>query len=645
MAYSIQTAVSDGTLEVLDLSIKYMDKSHIFVYVDDVLVDGSSYSYVWLTDTRIQVVPAVAKGSTLKVIRKTLTDKMWHEFSKGARFSTTSMDDNFEQLLFLAQEYSEGIYVSDFYTDIDVHLKRILNLGDPIQDGDAVNLKTLKKYLPNADLIPPLVERIAAAAVAASASAAAVAAIPTDLASTASGKGAEMVAFKQAGSGAVATNVQAKLSESVSVKDFGAVGDGVTDDTAAFVAAQNASMFIFIPAGTYVLDNFRPRTGRNFYGSGYENTIIKQKETGNYAINCLSDATVGQLLGVSITNLKMVGATGATVAALNIEANGVYAVTHSRFDYVAKNTYSPLRMNCPTAGAIYNCEIKVTSDVSSVGITSEGTYNRYDYFITNVASGLYLNDISTSCVFHKLVTEGAIQINGQDNEFQFIAVENFIGNAQTTVLRLAGTGHNVHHARFINIPNSKVTNQSGIEVYSGRTSINNVSFFGTYPAGAPYYPMFLAPGTSGSISNFNRGDTNQTLDGYTTGSILRAWTFNGENNLIRAPKTRNGIYVWVNTFATSGETVFFGENSTYNDWYDAFVLNVAGTLATLTITLPQSPVNGQTATITSATGTVTTLTLAPGAGKSVVGAPTGLAAGGSFTLVYRSSNTTWYRVQ
>lgn len=162
MAYSIQTAVSDGTLEVLDLSIKYMDKSHIFVYVDDVLVDGTAYSYVWLTDTRIQVVPAIASGSTIKVIRKTLTDEMWNEFSKGARFSTTSMDENFKQLLFLAQEYSEGIYVSDFYTDVDIHLKQILNLGDPVNDGDAVNLKTLKEYLPNANLLPPLVERIAA---------------------------------------------------------------------------------------------------------------------------------------------------------------------------------------------------------------------------------------------------------------------------------------------------------------------------------------------------------------------------------------------------------------------------------------------------------------------------------------------------
>ena len=71
------------------------------------------------------------------------------------------------------------------------------------------------------------------------------------------------------------------------------------------------------------------------------------------------------------------------------------------------------------------------------------------------------------------------------------------------------------------------------------------------------------------------------------------------------------------------------------------VMNPAGTLATGTVTMPASPVDGMTISFSS-TQQITALTVAGNTGQSIVGNPNKILAGGAATFVYRLSNTTWY---
>ena len=114
-------------------------------------------------------------------------------------------------------------------------------------------------------------------------------------ASTSLSVNAASVLYNEGGTGAVNRNVEEKLQESVSVKDFGATGDGTTDDYAAiqtaieYAFANNVN--ILFPKATYAVgatllipQNFDPTfTGQN---------PIVTIEGGNSIFNMLDNITL-----------------------------------------------------------------------------------------------------------------------------------------------------------------------------------------------------------------------------------------------------------------------------------------------------------------------------------------------------------------
>jgi len=107
------------------------------------------------------------------------------------------------------------------------------------------------------------------------------AALRTDLAAS---TGAALVGSIASGAGAVARTVQVKLRDTVSVKDFGAVGDGVANDTAAIQAAINTGSTVYMPQGAYlVTDRVSMQKGQILHGDGRTKSFFKITPAFNMA--------------------------------------------------------------------------------------------------------------------------------------------------------------------------------------------------------------------------------------------------------------------------------------------------------------------------------------------------------------------------
>jgi len=133
----------------------------------------------------------------------------------------------------------------------------------------------------------------------------------------ASAGGSALVGFQQAGMGAVLRDLQAKARETISVKDFGAVGNNSTDNLAAFNAAAAAlntqgGGTLFVPRGRYFFsDRFALPTNAKITieGEGQSATVLRFASSAAGGVRFVFDDFV---------------TTGGGVRALTIESGAGY---------------------------------------------------------------------------------------------------------------------------------------------------------------------------------------------------------------------------------------------------------------------------------------------------------------------------------
>jgi hypothetical protein len=160
---------------------------------------------------------------------------------------------------------------------------------------------------------------------------------------------ADQVSYTPAGTGAVITNVQAKLRETVSVKDFGAVGDGVTDDTAAIQAAIDTVFnagggTVHIPTGTYlvsgIVKNWIGAVTVRIQGAGKRATkLLKKAGTTTPILDFSSGAGILETYS-EISDLWIQGLGSTIDAGLRVTDWGRWTIRNVQIDSCNKGIHA-----------------------------------------------------------------------------------------------------------------------------------------------------------------------------------------------------------------------------------------------------------------------------------------------------------------
>jgi len=190
---------------------------------------------------------------------------------------------------------------------------------------------------------------------------------------------ASKLSFTQAGTGAVARTIDSSLKDVVSVKDFGAVGDGTTNDAPAIQAAVDYLLAdanrntLYFPNGTYYLNttvSIKFETSRSF-------RLIGTSSAGFVSVSAPGGSRITGAPGLAAlflltrTNPALGGGFAFECEHLNFDGNSTSVVS------AIKNVLGgfPARPFVVRSCSFYGFQKALVSDITSGTINNTGIAN------------------------------------------------------------------------------------------------------------------------------------------------------------------------------------------------------------------------------------------------------------------------------